>query len=292
MWCGQIRRMFAHATLVYFIQSLKRLSLLATCATVAACVTPAQRADTLATALGLSRSVAAGAAYKHLLYLKAGANEGDTLHVYIEHDGTPWLTANRVSADPTPHNLVMLNLMALDSSPAVYLGRPCYFAVEGSPPCSLLLWTHRRYAEEVVTSMEFALRSLMADKQYRRLAFFGHSGGGVLAMLLAERFPETAAIVTLGANLDTDAWTTLHGYSPLTGSLNPATRPPLPEHIFQRHYIGERDVNVPPYILRKMIASRSGMVINEVAGFDHACCWSRLWKAVLTEIDNESHELK
>jgi hypothetical protein len=274
------------------MQRLTHLLLLAACATAAACVTPAQRADQLAAELGLSRSITTGAPYKHLLYFKAGANEGDTLHVYIEHDGTPWLAKNRVAADPTPRNLVMLNLMALDSSPAVYLGRPCYFVLEGSPPCSPLLWTHRRYAEEVVTSMESALRSLMADKQYHRLAFFGHSGGGVLAMLLAERFSETTAVVTLGANLDTGAWASLHGYSPLIGSLNPATRPPLPEHIFQRHYVGERDVNAPPYILRGMAASQSGMVINEIAGFDHACCWSRLWKVILTEIDNERHEAK
>jgi len=279
-------------TSAYFMKRVTRLCLLAACATVAACVTPAQRADKLATELELSRSVAIGTPYKHLLYFKPGGNGSKTLHVYIEHDGTPWLTTNRISPDPTPRNLVMLNLMALDSSPVVYLGRPCYFALEGSPPCSPLLWTHRRYAEEVVTSMESALRTVLATNQYRHLAFFGHSGGGVLAMLLAERFPETAAVVTLGANLDTEAWANLHGYNPLAGSLNPATRPPLPEHIFQRHYVGEQDVNTPPYILRSMAASRAGMIINEVAGFDHACCWNSLWKAVLTEIDGERHKLK
>ena len=41
-------------------------------------------------------------------------------------------------------------------------------------------------------------------------------------MLLAERLEMTQAVVTIAANLDTDAWTELHGFSALEGSLNPA----------------------------------------------------------------------
>ena len=49
--------------------------------------------------------------------------------------------------------------------------------------------------------------------------FFGHSGGGALAVCW-HPLPETDAVATLQS--DIDAWTGHHGYSPLAGSLNPA----------------------------------------------------------------------
>ena len=68
-------------------------------------------------------------------------------------------------------------------------------------------------------------------------------------MLLAERFKQTRAVVTVAGNLDPDRWVAQHGYSPLVGSLNPARRPPLPSHILQLHFVGGRDRNVPRDLL-------------------------------------------
>ena len=51
----------------------------------------------------------------------------------------------------------------------------------------------------------------------REVTFVGYSGGGVLAVLIAERLDNVAGVITVGANLDTDAWTEHHGYLPLTG---------------------------------------------------------------------------
>ena len=68
----------------------------------------------------------------------------------------------------------------------------------------------------------------------------GYSGGGTLAQLVAEKFTQTRAVVTLAGNLDLAAWVQLHDYTPLGGSLNPAERPPLPGHILQIHYVGKQ----------------------------------------------------
>jgi pimeloyl-ACP methyl ester carboxylesterase len=85
----------------------------------------------------------------------------------------------------------------------------------------------RRYSATVVSSMAVALERLLAEREIDRLAWMGYSGGGVLAMLLAPRFPQTQAIVTVAANRDIDAWADHHGYLRLAGSLNPAEgRPP------------------------------------------------------------------
>lgn len=210
------------------------------------------------------------------------------VHVYVEHDGRPWLGERTVSPDPTPRNPLMLRLLARDPTPSLYLGRPCYFGLASTPPCSPLLWTHERYSERVVESMAAALRSLLpADTP---VAFFGHSGGGTLAMLLAERFPETRAVVTIAGNLDPPAWTEHHRYTPLVGSLNPVLRPPLSAKIIQKHYLGGRDLDVPPSITRRYAALHPAAQVIEYPDFDHRCCWEKVWPEILDEIDREMAE--
>ncbi len=243
------------------------------------CATPGERADRVAAGLAFDRLLLAGEPYSHVAYFKPG-DAGAPLHVYLEHDGIPWIGNERIAADPTPRNLVMLPAMAQDTAPSLYLGRPCYFGLYAAPGCEPRLWTHERYSEAVVASMAAALREFLARRGDPRARFFGYSGGGVLAMLLAERFPDTEAVVTVAANLDVAAWARLHDYSALAGSLDPALRPPLPARVAQRHYAGARDRNVPPGLLQGF-AQRPGSHLVVVPEFDHVCCWEKWWPSAL-----------
>lgn len=247
---------------------------------LAACASPAERFDREAERLGLRREDVVGTEFTHAVYVKDG-RESDSLHVYIEGDGVP-ITARRPADDPTPRRSLVLRLMAQDPAAAVYLGRPCYHG-RRDPACGSTLWTDARYAERVVASLAAAAVRVLAASGSAGITWVGHSGGGVLAMLLAERLPQTRAVVTIAANLDTDAWAAAQGL-PLTGSLNPAGRPPLSPQVRQRHYAGGRDRVVPSALVARGLNGASAE-LAVIDGYDHVCCWERTWPAILAEID-------
>lgn len=261
------------------------LGLLGLVSLCSACVTPAVHFDERASQLGLHRAVLRGALFEHVVYRNT-TGKSSLLHVYLEGDGTPWLNRYTVAADPTPRRPLMLALLARDPAAAVYLGRPCYHGYAATPPCSPLWWTARRYSAEVVDSMAAALRAWLAVQpvRYEGLVWLGHSGGAALAMLLAERFPETRAVLTIAGNLDPDAWAAYHHYSPLTGSLNPALRLPLPPRVVQLHFFGEHDQNIPVDLLVPAVQRQPDARLTVWPDFDHDCCWPTVWPDLLARL--------
>jgi len=269
---------FSHTLLSRFVWLALLLSL-------AACtLSPAARLDRQAMELGFSKRQVTGSGFEHVVFAPGVPVQGPLLHVYLEGDGSPWMNARQIAVDPTPRQPLMLTLMARDSAPRLYLGRPCYHGLASHPRCHPGLWTYGRYSQAVVDSMASVLNSLLEQAHYKGVVLLGHSGGGTLAMLLAERIPQTRAVVTLAANLDPDAWAAYHGYSPLWTSLNPAERPPLPEQIYQLHLIGRQDKTVPPELLAAALNGQHHADLWIIDQFDHRCCWVQLWPAVLAHL--------
>ena len=243
------------------------------------CATPAQRLDARALDLGYRRMVLQGAGINHVAYFKDGRETGNRiLHVYLEGDGTPWVRKGVPAVDPTPRNPVMLDLMSLDPAPGIYLGRPCYNGLRDKA-CTPDLWTNNRYSESVVAGMSEILGGVLAE--YQSLVLLGHSGGGTLAMLLAERQARVHAVVTVAANLDTERWAALHRQQSLNGSLNPATMPPLRPGVLQMHFAGAEDENVPPHLVRDAIRQQPAARFKVISKQDHSCCWREVWPMVL-----------
>lgn len=255
-----------------------------TVVTLVGCVSPATRLDQEAARLGFTREMVQGSGFQHVIFRKEGASLRNTMHVYLGGDGSPWIRGRWAAKDPTPRNPLMLRLMALDPADSVYLGRPCYHGLASLPPCGPRLWTSERYSEQVVDSMELALRSVFERTNVPYLALFGYSGGGTLAMLLAERLPETRMVVTIAGNLDPDAWARHHGYVLLHGSLSPARRPPLRPAVAQYHLAGTQDKVVPPELLQPVVDNQPNARFLPMKGFDHACCWERAWPPFLKEL--------
>ena len=248
---------------------------------VLACVSLDVHLDRRASRWGLEREIVVGAGFDHLAYRQGGTWVGRELHVYLEGDGHPWLDETSVSPDPTPRRPLALELMRLDPVDSVYLGRPCYHGLGGERSCTPDLWTGRRYGTAVVDSMEEAIRQLLGQESSVALVLVGYSGGGVLAVLLAERLEMIRAVITVAADLDVDAWADLHGYSRLEGSANPGDRAPLPASLVQIHLAGGRDANVPVSIVESFAERQPEAELLLFPDFDHACCWARVWPTVL-----------
>lgn len=246
---------------------------------VLGCATPAERFAKRADGLGFSRAVLEGDPFAHLV-LRRGAAAGDLLHVYLDGDGSPML-AGVPSPDPTPREPLVLELMALDPVVSIYVGRPCYHGVR-TAACRGAVWTSARYSEAVVASLVAVVRRVVEHDGARRVVWIGHSGGGALARLAAPRVPQTVALVTIGANLSLDHWTTVRAMDRLDGSLDPVAAPPLPAHAYERHYVGSRDAIVPPAVV---MAGAPPATVVVVEGYDHVCCWRVRWPAVLTDLE-------
>lgn len=239
---------------------------------------PGERFDALVADQGLESSTVQGTEFLHRVVRKPARHAGDRLHVYLAGDGSPWIRRRHVAADPTAREPLALRLMLRDPSDALYFGRPCYHRADPSPPCHPRLWTHARYGGAVVDSMAAALQRLLREERASRaVTLFGFSGGGTLAMLLAQRIDAVDRVVTVAANLDIDAWTRLHAYSPLHASMNPATRRPLRAEVQQLHLVGSDDSDVPPDLVAQALRHQPAAELAVVAGFDHRCCWETAW---------------
>lgn len=258
---------------------LAALSLFAA-ALLGACTTPAARFEDTARGLGLRRETVPGTRFPHAVFVKEADAPG-LLHVYIEGDGSP-LLYGVANPDPTPSRPFALHLLAKGPAPALLLGRPCYHGLDDRLACSSALWTDRRYGEDVVASMEAALRRVLADQPRAAIGWIGYSGGGTLAALLAPRFAESRFLVTIAANLDAEGWAASQGIELSPDTANPAKGPPLPASIRQRHFAGSADTVVPPTVTARGAAGL-GEPLVVIDGYDHVCCWLEAWPALLRE---------
>jgi pimeloyl-ACP methyl ester carboxylesterase len=253
------------------------------------CTPPSTRFLQTARSHGLVEAQFSGPDYDHRLFFSRPPAPAEVLHIYLGGDGSPWIRGRWISQDPTPRRPVALELMALDPATAVYLGRPCYHGL-GAPQtsaCDERLWTSHRYSDEVIASLHGAIDYLVDLHNASGIVLIGYSGGGVLALSLAQERRDVQALVTIAANLHVPAWTAHHGYVPLQGR-NPAEGPGLSRDVYQLHLAGDRDRSVPLEITRLGLQHQPGAKFEVLPDFDHHCCWASIWPAVLERLPASS----
>jgi hypothetical protein len=248
------------------------------------CASPTQRTDREAQRAGLTRSIVQGTTFRHLVYLRAD-RPVTTLTVYLEGDGLPWMGGRVPATDPTSRDPLALQLMIRSSAPATYIGRPCYHELHDAG-CSAQSWTFARYSSATVESMAKAIEVQAREVQARDVRLIGYSGGGVLAVLIAERLENVSSVITIAANLDVDAWAAHHGYLPLSESLNPA-RSSIAHAWKEIHLQGAQDTTVPIAATRAYFEHYPAARPLTFAEYDHVCCWLKNWSTVQERIRTE-----
>ena len=251
-------------------------------ALLAGCATPAERFAATAGAMGLERQVVTGAGFRHVLFWKDRGRAGTVLHVYIDGDGTPDIGG--AIRPPIPPRAIRscsaFSISTLDRR--CCSGAPCYDGLADDAGCRPALWMDERYSEAVVASMAAALREILAQGPCCRVAWFGHSGGGSLAVLLAARVPRRRPW-SRPRPISTSTPGRRHAAPGRSSarSIRRASRRSSAA-VVQRHYAGGRDEVVPPEVTRKAWARASPPTV--ILDYDHRCCWEKLWPGLLADL--------
>lgn len=208
----------------------------------------------------------------------------DTLTVYIEGDGAPWVSSTQPPRDPSPLNPVGLILASRDvRRPMLYIARPCQYLDEAElATCHYKHWTAERFSPGVAETVDNLINRIKVSAGARRVRLIGFSGGGVIAALVALRRNDIDSLVTVAAPLDIDAWSTFHKISPLRGSLNPMDFVSELSQIRQVHLIGEKDTIIPLAYAKALQARMPFAKFVFVPEHTHNCCWDENWPALLS----------
>ena len=233
-------------------------------------------ADRFAAQAGLERTELSAGAFRLLSYQRSEPSNGGNLHIYIEGDGRAWPNRYRPPSNPTPLDSVALRLAVRDRSDnVVYLARPCQYLSPG-PECDARWWTTHRYSEAVVGAMNAVVDIVKAQHHGRDITLIGHSGGGVIAAVLAARRSDVSALITVASPLSLDAWTSALELSALPHCINPAHYAQQLASIPQVHLVGSGDEIVPISVvndfMRRLPEGHQATVIV-MPDADHRCCW-------------------
>lgn len=202
--------------------------------------------------------------------------------VYIEGDGFAFKNKWQISDDPTPKRPMLLDLAATDHrANIIYIARPCqYGAITADHQCNNAYWTTKRMSEEVVTSINGAIKGISHGKP---VDLIGYSGGGGIAVLIAARNPQIRSIITIAGNLDHVRFNQYHKVRPMIGSLNPIDVVMKVRNIPQVHYSGGEDTIVPSFITDNFVqAAHSSCVKQEIIPkISHDSGWGKSWSYIL-----------
>jgi len=260
--------------------ALLLVSLLAGCAAL----DPSAHADALAGPAGLHRELIPTRTFVLTAFSRI-SQPGQPIHVYFEGDGQAWLSRTQPSLDPTPRQAQGLALAAADPAPnVVYVARPCQFTPKSmNPRCGTPWWTGKRYAPEVVASMDEAVSRFAAQAPGQPLALVGYSGGGAIAVLVAARRNDVASIRTVAGNLDEAYVNRIHQVSPMPESLNPIDFAARVAGIAQVHFSGADDTVVPSAVAQRFVNATGARCARALTmpALAHDSDWSARWPALL-----------
>lgn len=247
-------------------------------AVLSGCQSPRQALQTLASSYGQHLEVLPTQPFPLAMIAAFKQHNVRRIRIYLEGDGRAWATATQPSLDPSPRQLLVAQLALDDSTPALYLARPCQFV--SVPACTPQMWTNRRFSAEVVASLDQALDLLKARYRNQDFELVGYSGGAAVALLLAARRDDIAQLQTLAGNLSPTEWVRIHQLAPLLGSLEPLQYRQRLALIPQRHLFGSEDRVIPTAIegfYRRQLGPAACLETFMIPGITHETGWNQAW---------------
>jgi poly(3-hydroxybutyrate) depolymerase len=172
-----------------------------------------------------------------------------------------------------------------DPAPAVlYLARVGQFQSAQNGPSYMAYWSDKRLAEESVDAADRAIDEAKKRLGADRLHLVGYSGGGGLAILLAERRDDVLTLSTVAGLLDTYWWVRQKRYRPLAGSLNPADKAARLASLSQIHFYGQDDSIIPPEMSSHFQTLAPFADFRRVGqNTNHWKAWPELWPNLLRQ---------
>ncbi len=203
----------------------------------------------------------------------------DCLIVYIEGGGRAFLCKGQPAGAPSPANPMGFSLALAVLAPVVpYLARLGHFNESCANTRFSAYWSTKRFAPEIILSINDALTQAKARNGAACLHLVGYSGGGGIARLLAARRGDARSLVTVAGLLDTTRWTEAKAPLPLTGSLNPADSAARLTSLPQIHFYGTKDTVIPPKMSARFCTLAPFSHCRAIAlDFTHWDGWAERW---------------
>jgi hypothetical protein len=261
---------------------------------LASCSTKKENIANLADNNGFHRSLVEGAGFQITTYQKINSPSEEYVF-YIEGDGRPFIRNQFISDDPTPYTQTLFNLLTSDHRPnIIYLGRPCqYTDKELNPKCNNnKYWTDWRMNPETVASLKEVIQKIAGNNNYNLVGF---SGGGGMAVLIANHNPKVKSIITIAGNLDIVAFNKYHNVRPslpglskipMEGSLNPIDYASNVKYIPQLHLSGGKDTIVPALIADNFVTKSNSKCVKQeiIPEASHTQNWKDAWQTTLHQV--------
>lgn len=206
-------------------------------------------------------------------------NPNGKFKVYIEGDGASFDAYGRPTDNPTPKGTLLREIAFLDNNPnVIYLARPCQYVMGGI--CSQRHWTSARFAREVVNAEYEAIKRIVKNND---VVLVGFSGGAQVAGLLsvAKKGLNVKKLVSIGGNLNHEAWSDWHNLAKLDESLNLADYREEYLKIPQIHFVGTKDKVVPKELTYEFLEGKQEYIVEVVA--THTAGWDEVYPLIWQE---------
>lgn len=200
------------------------------------------------------------------------------IRVYFEGDGKAFIRKHLVSANPTPTSYFLVKLLQRDDWPnIIYIARPCQYLEDDK--CDPKYWTNARFSNEIIDASNEVLQNFRTQK----LELIGYSGGAAIAKHIAVRNKNVLNFRSIAGNLDHETFTKVHHVLPLDESAPDQDLDRL-ANIPQIHFIGEKDVIIPPNVSQsylEKLPQKNCVEIFTVKNATHSKGWGERWQELL-----------